>query len=99
MPQTQHVVHATSACAANSPAAVYTVAAAESAGVLADLYDCGLNRTTVFTGKRNIFVGWDEFATLPYALATQMVVGLQDMAPVDASCLNAPDRDVLLSLS
>ncbi|GGS87783.1 hypothetical protein GCM10010156_52890 [Planobispora rosea] len=64
-------------------AAVYTVGGIESVGVLADLYEPGPDRMPVFTGEHNVFVGWDEFAVLPYALATQMVVRLLDMTPAE----------------
>ncbi|MBG0831580.1 hypothetical protein HS041_27995 [Planomonospora sp. ID67723] len=64
-------------------AAVYTVAAAESAGVLADIYRPGPGGVPVFTGEHNAFVGWEEFSVLPFALATQMVVRLHDMVLVE----------------
>ncbi|GIH98073.1 hypothetical protein [Planobispora takensis] len=62
-------------------ATVYTVGGVEFAGVLADLYEPGPGGQAVFAGERNVFVGWEEFAILPYALATQMVVRLHGMEP------------------
>ncbi|GAA3145093.1 hypothetical protein GCM10010466_40240 [Planomonospora alba] len=77
-------------------AAVYTVGGYESAGVLADLYEPGPGGMPVFTGDHNRFVGWEEFALLPYALATQMVVHLNDMALIEHG---ADPRETLLLTS
>jgi hypothetical protein len=60
--------------------AVYTVAAAEPVAVLAETFEPGPNLEAVKTGH-NVQVDLDEFARLPYVLATQLVVRLEDLRP------------------
>ncbi|WP_113700634.1 hypothetical protein [Nonomuraea lactucae] len=60
---------------------LYTVTAAQSAGVLADLYRPGVLRT-VTLAAHNVFVGWDNFQHHPYALAAAQVVELHGMKTV-----------------
>ncbi|PRX65266.1 hypothetical protein B0I32_10726 [Nonomuraea fuscirosea] len=64
---------------------VFTVTAARSVGVLADLYRPGLFDTVMPTAH-NVFVAWDDFQHHPYALATAQVVELHGMQAV----LNQP---------
>ncbi|MFI6179737.1 hypothetical protein ACIA8R_29630 [Nonomuraea sp. NPDC051191] len=59
----------------------YTVARTEPAGVLADLFRPGVLGPV--REAKNVFVGWDEFARHPVALAKQMVVHLVDMQAAD----------------
>ncbi|GAA4219424.1 hypothetical protein FHR32_000388 [Streptosporangium album] len=61
--------------------AVWTVARREPAAILADMYSPDLNGRPVHTGERNFFVGLDEPDLLRYALATQLVVRIEDMQP------------------
>lgn len=61
--------------------ALYTVAAARSVGVLADLYRPGVF-SSVTLAAHNVFVAWDDFQHHPYALATAQVVELYGMKQV-----------------
>ncbi|MEV2269221.1 hypothetical protein [Nonomuraea africana] len=61
---------------------VYTVAAVETAGVLADLYRPGIFREPIPTAH-NVFVPWDAHRYRPRALAVAEVVELHGMEPVD----------------
>jgi hypothetical protein len=61
--------------------ALYTVAAVESAGVLADKYRPGAGRTVIPT-DRNVFVGWDWREHHARALAVAHVVELRGMKRV-----------------
>ncbi|GAA1630821.1 hypothetical protein GCM10009733_029490 [Nonomuraea maheshkhaliensis] len=60
---------------------LYTVTAARSAGVLADLYRPGVFSAVTLTAH-NVFVAWDDFQHHPFALAVAQVVELQGMETV-----------------
>lgn len=60
--------------------AIYTVAAVESAGVLADLYRPAIPLPTL--SRQNVFVAWDAIAYHARALATSQVLELRGMKPV-----------------
>lgn len=61
--------------------AVWTVSTATPAAVLADMFCPGPAGRAVHTGEHNVFVGLDERDLLRSALATQLVVRIQDMQP------------------
>lgn len=61
--------------------AVWTVATATPAAVLADMFRPGPAGQAVHTGEHNVFVGLDRWDLLRCALATQLVVRLHDMQP------------------
>lgn len=62
--------------------AVWTVARCEPAAILADMYRPGLNgKSVVHTGERNFFIDLNESGLLRYALATQLVIRIEDMQP------------------
>lgn len=67
--------------------AVWTVAGAEPAAILADMYAPGPGGRAVHTGDHNVLIHLDEPNLLRRALATQLVVRLRDMRPV-----HSPDR-------
>ncbi|TMR91301.1 hypothetical protein [Nonomuraea basaltis] len=62
--------------------AVYTVAGAMSAGVLADLYEPGIIAYQPVLTKHNVFVAWDAHRHHGAALAVAQVVELHGMKPV-----------------
>jgi hypothetical protein len=61
--------------------AVWTVARSEPAAVLADRFAPGPSGRAVHTGEHNVFIGLDELRLLRSALATQLVVRIEDMRP------------------
>ncbi|GAA4198838.1 hypothetical protein GCM10022252_49880 [Streptosporangium oxazolinicum] len=62
--------------------AVYTVARSEPAAVLADMFSPGPGGRAVHTGEHNVLVGLNEPALLRSALATQLIVRIEDMRPL-----------------
>ncbi|MER5651151.1 hypothetical protein [Streptosporangium sp. NPDC002524] len=62
--------------------AVYTVARSEPAAVLADMFSPGPGGLAVHTGEHNVLVGLNEPHLLRSALATQLLVRIDDMRPL-----------------
>ncbi|MEV4753270.1 hypothetical protein AB0K21_43595 [Streptosporangium sp. NPDC049248] len=62
---------------------VCTVARAEPAAVLADMFTPGPGRRAVPTGEYSVEVSLNDEALLPYALATQLIVQVHDLQPAD----------------
>ncbi|MER5651219.1 hypothetical protein [Streptosporangium sp. NPDC002524] len=61
--------------------AVGTVARAEPAAVLADMFTPGPSRRALHTGEHNVEISLGEDTLLTHALATQLIVQIHDFQP------------------
>ncbi|WP_329084105.1 hypothetical protein [Streptosporangium sp. NBC_01469] len=61
---------------------VCTVARAEPAAVLADMFTPGPGLRATPTGEHNVEISLGDEVLLPYALATQLIVQVHDLQPV-----------------
>ncbi|WP_436757448.1 hypothetical protein [Streptosporangium sp. V21-05] len=64
---------------------VCTVAHAEPAAVLADIFTPGPGRRAIPTGERSVEVSLRDEVSIPRALATQLIVRVQDMRPLNVT--------------